>query len=114
MDEARRIPRLWLALILAPLALALLGAFALARESRALLAPLLGPWAGVPLGHGECTMGAMLPAVSCTAVALGLAALASLAIARGPNLRPLRGSLALLWSWSWSALALLSVLNTRS
>lgn len=114
MDEARRPRRLWHALVFAPLALALLGAFALAREPRALLAPLLGPWAGVPLGHGECTMAALLPAASYTALALGLAALAALAFARGARLRLLRGGLALLWSWTWSALALMSVLNAQS
>jgi len=80
----------------------------------ALLAPALGPWAGVVFGHWDCTMAHQLPVLSYALLALGAAALASfLRIPRQPW-RSLLFTVVVLWAAAWEAASVLSVLNTTS
>jgi hypothetical protein len=102
---------LWIA-PLVPLALGLVLSFALRREPSALVAPLLGPWAGLVFGHHECTMAVALPAWSAAACASGVAVLAAAVLLRRGGARGLIPFVATLWALLWVGLALLSVLNT--
>jgi len=75
--------------------------------------PLLGPWAGHLLGHADCTMATVASEASWIASAAAAVALGLFLAA------PRRWSR---WIWVvgvlgtgvWAALALLSVVNTRS
>lgn len=86
----------------------------LQRTPLSLLAPVLGPWAGVLYGHHDCTLGNLQPLASWTLLgALPLAA-ASLYFGRDTRARPFALLALVLVIALWSAFALLSVLNTTS
>jgi hypothetical protein len=97
-----------------PAAVGTTSSLLLRPEWATLAAPVLGPWAGVPLGHDECTMARALPGWSLGSIGLGLLALGSTLLLRSPRWRPVAITLLGAWSSAWSGLALLSVLNTCS
>lgn len=91
----------------------MVGCVLMAPQWRSIAAPLLGPWAGIVLGHADCTMASVAPgwtALSCVLVAASVGALLL-----GPSRRrwwtaALVGCAAL----AWSLAALASVANTQS
>ena len=95
-----------------PALLSLGWSFLLRPEVPALIAPLLGPWAGHLFGHDECTMANALPQWSWAAVGLGVAAIATARVVRTRSGRWIAIALLSGWSLVWSGLALLSVLNS--
>ena len=85
-------------------------------EPQSVLAPLLGPMAGLLYGHSDCTMANQMPGVSIGVGVFGLA-LVGLVLAplrAGRGLRVLMAVLATTWAFLWAALATLSVVNTLS
>ena len=79
-----------------------------------LVAPLLGPWTGIPYGHRECTMASAMPTASACCVA-GIALAGGLHFAlRRTRFRPLSLALLARAASAWSVLALFSVVNTLS
>lgn len=108
-----RKPRLLILVALTlPFAAGLVLSLLLRPEAASLLAPFLGPWAGVTYGHHECTLASQsLPA------ALALAAVGLVALSGTGLLRTRRGYAAVvcvtvLWALTWEASAVLSVANT--
>jgi len=87
---------------------------AMRPEPASLLAPPLGPWAGIAYGHHDCTMAAMLPGWTRAVVALGVVALAACIFGRRTRMRGVLPFLVTLWTAAWVALAWLSVVNTLS
>ena len=83
-------------------------------ESVSLVAPVLGPWAGVLYGHHECTLATQWPTATYVLVITGVALVIGILTLRG---RPshqwvLTGTA--LWAVAWETTALLSVANTCS
>lgn len=71
---------------------------------------VLGPWAGLAVGHRDCTMATQMPAVSFGMLVVG--ALLCLALSRLPAaLRTVALVSIGLWALGWAALGLLSMLN---
>ena len=81
----------------------------LRQEPAAILAPVLGPWAGMAFGHLDCTMGTVLPLPS---VLLAVVRPGLLYLWQQHGGRWLWA--VLLWDLPWLAAALLSVLNSLS
>ncbi|MEZ5964734.1 MAG: hypothetical protein R3F56_12880 [Planctomycetota bacterium] len=71
---------------------------------------LLGPWAGLAVGHRDCTMATQMPAVSFAWLAAGALLLMALASARA-TLRAATLVAIAVWSLGWAALGLLSMVN---
>ena len=110
MSQPAMSRRLLIAL-LAPLALALVLCLVVQPEPGALVAPLLGPWAGLAWGHSECTMAKALPGPSyATVVALSVVLWLYLR-AHASRGRAVLAALLFIAVLSWSALAVLSALN---
>lgn len=97
-----------------PAALALVWSLLMRPELPTLITPLLGPWAGLALGHEECTMANAAPEISAAVVVFGFAVAAAWAFLRGTVARVLVPALAAIWAVAWSTLALFSVVNTCS
>lgn len=100
-----------------PLALTAVGwtlCFLVQPRIGSLAAPLLGPWAGLAIGHSECTMASALPGWSIAAVALGVLTLAAWKFLRHKARGALLAILTSFWALLWVGLALLSVVNTLS
>ncbi|MCE9593817.1 MAG: hypothetical protein K8S98_06465 [Planctomycetes bacterium] len=103
-------PRVWRIAWFAPFVSSLVWCALLRPEFRSLAAPLLGPWAGRLYGHDDCTMAAKLPGWSLATVLGGVVLLVVYA-----RLRPsLAHPTLVVWTFAWSALATMSVINTRS
>jgi hypothetical protein len=100
--------------LVAPVLLTLAWCFLMQPKPGALAAPLLGPWAGLPLGHVDCSMATQMPVISIAVlVAVVVVGTSRLRVTSGAA----RGALSLLLVLcllSWCALALLSVLNTTA
>lgn len=97
-----------------PLALALLLCVLMQPVPGSVLAPALGPWAGLIYGHRDCTMASVFPAVAIALLVLGVGCLFAV---RG-RLPGVGRAAALwvtgLWAVAWEFTALLSVVNTTS
>lgn len=104
----------WTALFLAPVGLAVVCSVLLVHEPAALLAPLLGPWAGSLLGHGECTFASFARAGTLALCILGPATFLGWLRVPAGLLRELLAVLLLAWTTAWLAAGVLSVLNTTS
>ena len=94
--------------------LTLAWSFLMQPKPGALAAPLLGPWAGLPLGHEECTMATQMPVIS---VALLVAVVVVGASRMRVTNAAARGALSLLLVLcvlGWCLLALFSVVNTTA
>jgi hypothetical protein len=107
----RRVTRI---AIVAPVLLVSIWCFLMQPKPGALAAPLLGPWAGLPLGHAECSIATQMPVISIALLVAGVVVGASrLRVANGFA----RGALSLLlvlWVLSWCLSALLSVANASA
>lgn len=108
-------PRRWAPLVAVALPMAPLACLAVAAEGPlGLVIPILGPWAGVALGHWDCTMANQLPTISWAIAAAGFAAGAWVAAATRSVQRSVGLILLAAWSIAWCALALLSLINASS
>jgi len=96
-----------------PFGLALGASLLIRPEADSLIAPWLGPWAGLAYDHLDCTMGTQLPALSFALAGLGALALPATVLARG-RLAVAATALASAWAVAWELLALMSVANTTS
>ena len=79
-----------------------------------LLGPVVGPWAGLLVGHHDCTMGTLYPAQS---IGLGLAALPIFGLAVWGRRNGVQWGMAgvgLVWALAWCAAAMLSFINAAS
>lgn len=112
--RARRWRRAALAAFLGAPALLCVLTFVLAGPDLAsLLAPWLGPFAGMVWGHADCTMWNQSRGAAIAAIALGLGSLALFVVAdrrKGPLAALIPGAL---WSLVWCALATISALNAH-
>ena len=79
-----------------------------------LLAPVLGPWAGLLYGHEDCTLGNLQPLASWTLLGSLPLAAAGLYLGRDTRARPFALLAFVLVIALWCVFALLSVLNTTS
>ncbi len=104
----------WIAAFLVPIGLAALVGAGLVREPTALVAPLLGPWAGHLLGHGECTFAAFARHASYSLLVSGLAFVLGWRSATDDAVSEAFAALLVLWTWLWLATGVLSVINTTS
>jgi hypothetical protein len=104
----------WIAAFVVPIGLAALAGALLAREPVAIVAPLLGPWAGHLLGHGECTFAAVATRATVALCILGAAGFLGWRRATDDAVRETFAALLVLWSCAWLATGVLSVLNTTS
>jgi hypothetical protein len=98
--------------LVAPVLLTMVWCFLMQPRPAALAAPLLGPGAGWPLGHVECSMASQKPAISFAVLAAGLIVVTSRLCVTNAALRGALSALLVLCLLSWCALALLSVVNT--
>jgi len=78
----------------------------------AVLAPTWGPFAGMLVGHEDCTMARVWPEASLVTGAVGLLALNFLFFARRTATWTVGLALWILFSLGWCALAGLSILNS--
>ena len=81
-------------------------------ESVSLVAPVLGPWAGVLYGHHGCTLATQWPAATLVLVITGVVLLIGVLTLRGRPGYPWVLAGTALWALAWEAAALLSVANT--
>ena len=112
-----RVPRATLLCVALPYALATAGCLLVRPEVGSFLAPLLGPWGGVPFGHSECTMASALPGPSAFAVGwLALSILLSWFLRATPSnfLRIASHTSLALSATIWCALAWFSAANSTS
>ncbi|MCY3002870.1 MAG: hypothetical protein NTV21_13800 [Planctomycetota bacterium] len=112
-----RVPRVTLQCVAIPYALATVGCLLARPEIGAFVAPLLGPWGGVPFGHSECTMASALPGPSAFAVGwLALSLLLSWFLRATPSsfLRIASHTSLALAATCWCALAWFSAANSTS
>jgi hypothetical protein len=112
--ETRSSSKRW---VLAVAVLLLLSAglsFAMQPEPGSAVAPLLGPWAGIALGHSDCTLGNQIPGASLGLAAVGVLLAVGLGRSKRHGARVVVLSLGLVWVAAWELSALLSVLNTTS
>lgn len=77
---------------------------------RALGTGVLGPWAGLAVGHQDCTMATQMPSISIGPVLVGAALLVGLSVAPFALRVTLLVAFAF-WSLAWTALGILSMLN---
>jgi hypothetical protein len=98
--------------LVAPLLLTMAWCFLMQPTPAALAAPALGPWAGRPLGHEECTMAHQMPVISIAVLIAGLVVGISRLIVTNAVARGVLSVLLVLCVLSWCLLALLSVVNT--
>ncbi|MEM7205019.1 MAG: hypothetical protein AAF628_32495 [Planctomycetota bacterium] len=109
-DRARAGKRLLLVLaaIFVPIqALAFFGT----GSGLALLGPIFGPWAGLLVGHYECTMGTVRPAASITLAVIAGPILGTAWLARPPLVRNVMLGATALWAAAWCSFAVLSFIN---
>jgi len=104
----------WIAAFLVPIGVAMLAALLAAREPAALVAPLLGPWAGWLLGHGECSYAAFAKRPSFGLLVFGPGCFFSWRHATDDAIRELLAVLLWFWMCLWLATGVVSVLNSRS
>jgi len=97
-----------------PLLLGWIGLGLLRPELASAVGPLLGPWAGVAYGHGECSMASVKPLASAVVTAFGLVAGAGLFLARRRGPQTLALLVAAVWGLAWVGMAGYSVANTLS
>lgn len=71
---------------------------------------VLGPWAGVAVGHHECTMATQVPMASIGLVFAGFALVLGLALGK-PWLRGVLLVLLGVWALMWCGAGLLSIVN---
>lgn len=112
-----RVPRATLWCVAIPYALAMIGCLLARPEIGAFVAPLLGPWGGVPFGHSDCTMASALPGPSAFAVGwLALSLLLSWFLRATPShfLRIASHTSLALAATIWCGLAWLSAVNSTS
>ena len=97
-----------------PLVITLVLCLLMQPHPATLAAPLLGPWAGYLIGHGECTVATILPRRSFSMMLSG----AILLVGRWREEDEVIGGalslMLLLWLCVWCFFAVLSVLNTTS
>ncbi len=75
------------------------------------LAMLLGPWAGLPLGHRDCTMATQMPAATLGVVLAAPIVFGTIVALRG-RARSVVGALLLgTWLLVWTALGAMSLIN---
>ena len=86
----------------------------LALRQKAVLAPVLGPWAGVAIGHHDCTIARQFPLTSTLLVVLGGALLVASWRARTTRGFPFLVGLAAVWGVAWEVAALFSLANASS
>src|ERR1700741_4778913 len=111
----RRAPSRVLVLVSAvPAAITLGWSLLMQPEFPTLLAPLLGPWAGLPLGQRECTMANGAPEVTAAVIAFIVAVAATWWFLRGPFARILVPVMAAVWALASRPLAPFSVVNTTA
>jgi hypothetical protein len=79
-----------------------------------LVAPALGPWAGVLYGHQDCTLGSVLPALSLGIAGAGAVLLVTLRSLRPGTWHTVVLVAAALWALAWETAALISVVNSTS
>ncbi|MEO0652047.1 MAG: hypothetical protein AAFZ65_15345, partial [Planctomycetota bacterium] len=114
---ARPWRRRWLWLCLPALPMLLLSGGSLVSGAGAVeaCAPWMGPYAGVLLGHWDCTMANVMPWRSLTAGALGVVSIGLLLFGSDTRWAAITGAVAwiafCLW---WTVLALLSLINASS
>lgn len=100
-----------------PAALAVAGCLLVRPEPASLIAPLLGPWAGLAYGHSDCTLGNQVPAWSwLSGVALVCSVPTAIQLQRSERAAVRRTALAtvVLLGFQWFAMAWLSAVNTTS
>jgi len=112
-----RVPRVTLQCVAIPYALGVAGCLLLRPEVGSFVAPLLGPWGGVPFGHSDCTLASVHPGPTAFAVGwLALSLLLSWFLRATPSsfLRIASHASLALAATIWCGLAWLSALNTTS
>jgi hypothetical protein len=112
-----RTTRVTLQCVVIPYALATVGCLLVRPEVGSFVAPLLGPWGGLPYGHSECTMASALPGPSAFAVGwLALSILLSWFLRATPShlLRIASHASLALAATIWCALAWFSAVNSTS
>jgi hypothetical protein len=109
--RSRRTRMLGRVLLALPAVVVLVWCVLLRPEPASLLAPLLGPWAGVLYGHWECTLASAHP-WRIAAGSAGVIAAVALGWRRPGLVRGLAGVLLVCSGLAWLAAALLSVANT--
>ena len=112
-----RVPRATLLCVALPYALATAGCLLVRPEVGSFLAPLLGPWGGVPYGHSECTVASNGPGIAALAVGwLVLSLLLVWFLRRTPSsfLRIASHTSLALAATCWCALAWISAVNSTS
>jgi hypothetical protein len=97
-----------------PFGLVLLMCLLLRREAASLVAPILGPWAGVLYGHHGCTLATQWPTATWVLVITGAALVICVLGLRGRPGYPWVLTGTALWAAAWETTALLSVANTCS
>lgn len=106
-----------LAAVALPAALACAGCLLVRPEPASLLAPLLGPWAGISYGHSECTLGNLAQLWSWIGTAaFAIACVAACLTRRSERAwaRHVATAALALAALDWFALAWLSTVNTTS